>query len=169
MKKQFDIVEARDLLWRALHETKQNLVKQRSALNLETAYLELYVHHPEIRLIFNDAIRDAKASDEAVFSDLLLGTQNEVCLWSDRKKEYETALLWNKLVALNDKYLEEFHKHLEEIYTPIIEMLNKLARMTDEELLRKPNIQNLLNANYTLNRTSVSETALPGNPADGTG
>lgn len=141
LKKKFDVIEARDHLWKALHVTRAALLRRASEDQVEMAYLELYAFHPEARGLFITTLAEAKDNEARMFDSLLKETQNAVLSWMERKEEeYTTALLWTDLTKVSDAKRSQYQTSIDSIFAPLFEMLNKLITLPDEIILRRPNL-----------------------------
>jgi hypothetical protein len=146
LKKRFDIVEARDHLWKALHVTRVSMLKHAMDEQVEMSYLELYAYHPEIRELFHSTLAKLKAEEQQAFSAFLAETENVVLSWEGRKKDYTTAALWGDLSEVSNKQQAEYQKKLSVHLNPLMGILNSLITLSDREILRKPNLLTLSKA-----------------------
>lgn len=143
LKKRFDITEARDLLWRNLHEAKIRTSRKALDDQIEIAYADLYGYHPSVREIFAKTLDQLRSAEELAFEDLLGKTEKIVLAWDGRKQEYETAKLWNELVDITKNISGPYEKKINEILSPIFQFLTNLTVKSDEELLRKPDLPSI--------------------------
>jgi len=140
LKKKFDVIEARDHLWKAMHVTRAALLRRASEDQVEMAYLELYAFHPEARGLFITTLANAKDEEARMYDELLKETQNVVLSWMGRKDEYTTAMLWKNLTNVSDAKRGQYQPSIDSIFAPLFEMLNKLITLPDDLILRRPNL-----------------------------
>jgi hypothetical protein len=143
LKKNFDVIEARDHLWKALYKTRVALLRRASEDQVEMAYLELYAYHPEVRELFVPTLAKAKNEEAHMFKTLASKTQYIVLSWKGRKDEYRTALLWTDLTKASDSKLREYQASIDSIFAPLFEMLNTLITLPDDIILQRPNLVEL--------------------------
>ena len=141
LKKRFDVIEARDHLWKALHVTRATMIKHAMDEQVEMAYLELYSYHPEVRELFNETLTQLKAEEQRAFSEFLAETQDAVLSWRGKREEYTTAALWRQLNEISTKKQVEYQQKIEALLGPLTSTLNKLITMSDQEILRKPSLR----------------------------
>lgn len=134
LAKKFDLKAARDFLWRELHSVYLNIMQNIRAEEIETAYADLYVYHPEARNIFHDSLQQLKEAQEQTFTELLAKTQ-ETIMAAGEKKKYQTAELGNTLRAAAARVREKYAQTLSLKLVAPQKFLFALIAQSDEAML----------------------------------
>lgn len=135
LSKDYDILVARDFLWKRLNEERIEILKKILGENIETAYVDLYGYHPHVRDLFEETLNQLKADTETLFEKLLNETQDDILFFSDKKDAYQNADLGNRLRYSAGIIREEYHKVLKDRLRPLDEFLNDLVSKSDKDLL----------------------------------
>ena len=94
----YDVLAARDLLWKNLNSSRL-LIKQKILdEEIETAYVELYGYIPAIYSLVLETIDALKSAEEKVFNNFVMKTQEDVMAYRQIDKgKYTSAMLGNDL------------------------------------------------------------------------
>ena len=131
----YDVVAARDFLWKSLNEVKLELVRTHLDEDIESAYVEIYAYHPEIRTSLSAALLHAKAAEHGMFTALLAKTEADVLAFSDQRENYTTAHLGNALRATTAEIRSEYQHRLDNIMAPMETALLATIIKSDDEIL----------------------------------
>jgi hypothetical protein len=133
--KKFDLVAARDVLWRELSGVYLKIMQTIRAEEIETSYADLYAHRPQAREVIRESLSKLKLEQEKVFKELLLRIQDEVMKFKRKKKTYESAELGNALRTAANDVREEYSQVLQQALVPPQSFLFGLISQSDEGLL----------------------------------
>ncbi len=81
----YNITEARDYLWKSLNKVQAVIRDKILNEDSESAYMELYSYHPDVRNLFRVTYQNLKEFEEARWGNLLEKTQAVI----KKFKEYE--------------------------------------------------------------------------------
>lgn len=137
LAKKFDIVAARDFLWRELNSVYLKIMANIRAEEIETAYADLYVYHPEARKMFHESLLHLKSEHEQAFTELLAKTQDAIMAFDGEKKKYQTAELGNALRAAAKQVRERYSQALNQKMKTPQKFLFDLIAQSDETMLAK--------------------------------
>ena len=137
LTEKFDVIVARDFLWKMLNITRKNTAQRILDEEIEIAYVELYGYYPAIYDKFVSTIEIFKNEEEIAFKDLILTTQKDILSFKDHRGEYETAMLGNALRESCNINCESFQKKIEKTLKPIHEILVDLISKSDEDILKR--------------------------------
>jgi hypothetical protein len=133
--KNFDLVTARDYLWKSINAQRTNIAGKILDEQIQTAYVDLFSHFPEIRNLFLDTLSRLNNTEKEVMLSFLKATQQDVLALEKVKDRYTTALLGNALRATAEKHSAEFEASTSKIMEPIREFLFQVVGKRDREIL----------------------------------
>jgi hypothetical protein len=131
----FDLVTARDYLWKSINAQRTKIAAKILDEQIETAYVDLFSHFPAIRKLFLDTLSRLNSAEKEVTLSFLKATQQDVLALEKVKDGYTTAILGNALRATAAKHSAEFEAITSKIMEPIREFLIRVVGKTDSEIL----------------------------------
>ncbi len=137
---EFDVVAARDHLWKELNAIRLQTHEKVLDEEIEVAYVELYAYHPKVHDLFVNTLEMLKQKERVSFDDLLIATESEVMYFNDHEDEYTTAALGNALRKKCYEQAQAFKEEVTEVIKPIHTYLYKLISSSDNIVLQKDRI-----------------------------
>lgn len=136
----FNIVTARDYLWKELNAVR--LQTQERILNeqIEMAYVELYGYHPGVHDLFVSTLENLKQKEALSFNKLLSSTQIDVKRFMDEEAEYTTDSLGNALRKTCYDHAQILKAEVKDAINPIHKYLYRLISATDSEVLKNDQV-----------------------------
>lgn len=132
-----DAEAARDLLWRGM-TTARTAAEQRIVdEEIESAYVELYPYHPTVQRQFAETMTRLKRIDEAVYSQFIEQTQQDVLAYKGDPKDYRPALLGNDLRLRSAEAEHRLVTDLEKATEPIRHFLVGVVSLTDKAIVSR--------------------------------
>jgi hypothetical protein len=152
----FNIVTARDYLWKELNAVR--LQTQEKILNeqIEMAYVELYGYDPRVHDLFVSTLESLKQKESLLFNKLLSATQIDVKCFIDKEAEYTTDSLGNALRKTCYDHAQILKAEVKYTINPIHTYLYRLISATDREILRKDQVL-IQNGEKSKNERGVME------------
>ena len=141
LAKDFDIIVARDYLWKKLSDARVNAAQRILDEEIEIAYVELYGYYPVIYEKFVRTINKLKEEEERTFKGLIESTQDDVLSFAEFEDKYTSAMLGDALRKSCFNYRKSFQEKIEIILKPIHDRLVHLISESDEEILKKSNLK----------------------------
>ncbi len=136
LAKNFDVIVARDHLWKAVNNQRVKISARVLDEGLETAYVDLFAHYPAVRQAFIDALARLRKAEEIAVASLLSRTQGAVLSLKRKRVGYQTAELGNALRNAADTSREHFITETNTALDPIRNQLYRLISRTDSEILK---------------------------------
>ena len=135
-------------MWKSLNKCKSVNYNKVLDENLEGAYIELYSYHPKVRELFSLTIQNFKEYEELCWGQFLKETQSiikEFKVYKSSEDGYKTASLGNKLRFSTANFLIQYELKADEILKPVRKFLSELIMLSDDEIICKKNIDNMMN------------------------
>ena len=137
LTKEFDVIAARDYLWKQINAQHIRVAGRVLDEGIETAYVQLFAYHPSVRQSFLGSMEGLKAAEEAAIAQLLLDTQGAVMSFKAKKAGYSTADLGNALREASFKVEAKFRKESGRALSPIRDELYTMITGSDAALLSR--------------------------------
>ncbi|MCF6149980.1 MAG: hypothetical protein E3K37_15105 [Candidatus Kuenenia sp.] len=127
LDREFNIIVARDYLWKQINAEHTQISSKVLEEGFETAYVDLFAYYPSIRQKFLDVVDSLKASEQNSVESLLLNTQDAITSFQGKRSTYSTAQLGNALRAAlahtRNKFVQDTNSSLmlirDQLYTLI--------------------------------------------------
>lgn len=133
----FNIVSARDGLWKKINAQRVRISDRVLSESIETAYVDLFAYYPSIRVAFLAAIAKLDDSEDVASSKLLEDTQAAVMAFEGKKAGYSSAMLGNALRNAAAPIEKQFVQDTNGILEPIRDDLYTLISSDDDTILTK--------------------------------
>jgi hypothetical protein len=137
LSKDFDVIKARDSLWKTINAQRVRISDRILSESIETAYVDLFAYYPSIRAKFLAAIAQLNESEDVATSKLLRDTQAAVMSFEGKKDGYSSAMLGNALRYAAAPVEKVFVQDTNTILKPIRDDLYALISSDDETILKK--------------------------------
>lgn len=135
LAKRFDVIAARDYLWKQINAQRVRIAARVLDEGIETAYVDLFAYYPSVRESFLSAVAKLKEGEETAASKLLRNTQTAVMSFNGKKVGYSTAMLGNALREAALPIEESFVRNSNQTLEPIRSQLYSLISRDDQTLL----------------------------------
>lgn len=135
--KNFDIISARDYLWKQINTQRTHIATHVLEEKIETAYVDLFAYYPSARGSFLSAIANLKKAEEVAVSRLLDDTQAAVMSFEGKNAGYTTAMLGNALRTAASPIEENFLANSNQALALIRDELYTVIASEDEMLLNR--------------------------------
>jgi hypothetical protein len=136
MDRNFEVVAARDKMWKELNRVRLTLLQEIRQEEIETAYVELYTYRPEARDLFRGVMARVKAAEAEAFQDLLMQTQADIMSLEKTAATYHTAQLGNRLRRTAAVVEQKCATSIRDAIVPLQEFLFAIMSQSDNRLLR---------------------------------
>lgn len=137
LTQEFDIVGARDHLWRRINEERTQIRKSVANEKIPTSYVDLLPHFPFWRDTFRNTLQELDAIEEYIFWRLLVETQSDVHWFHDRKDSFESADLGNALRSTAEEFRQELIDKSDDRISPLREYLEGVIVQPDTMILER--------------------------------
>jgi hypothetical protein len=135
LAKDFNIITARDHLWKSINAQRTKISGKILDEQIESAYIGLFSHFPAIRPLFLTTIAQLRATEEEVLGEFLENTQQDVMGFEKQQKGYTSAMLGNALRSSAEKSRAELEKKSSATMEPVREFLFQVMSKPDSEIL----------------------------------
>lgn len=135
LARKFDVIAARDYLWKQINAQRVRIAARVLDEEIETAYVDLFAYRPSIRASFLSAVAKLKEAEETATSKLLLHTQTAVMSFEGKQVGYSTAMLGNALRDAASPIAEGFVRSSNETLEPVRNQLYLLISSDDQVLV----------------------------------
>ncbi len=132
-----DIVQTRDMLWRALLAARRDASRQFTFEHLESTYQDLYVHDPSFHARFAEALDQLKTRDRAAFTRLQLETQRVIVEMHGSARPFDSADLGNRLRSAVRDVAAALSDETATAVLPFRHAVLGLIRLSDREIIRR--------------------------------
>jgi hypothetical protein len=138
----FDVVKARDFLWKRVHTTKFKSLNRVLDEEIDNSYTHISAFYPRIRHLFSLTMDRLREAEELMFQNVAGRTERVVLSFKDKQLGYETAMLGNALrecaSSIRSQYTTRIDKELAGLLKFLIGIINAddaglLARRTPPE------------------------------------
>ncbi|MDO8434125.1 MAG: hypothetical protein Q7S58_17135 [Candidatus Binatus sp.] len=137
LSKRFDVVSARDYLWKRISAQRVHIASRVLDEGIETAYVDLFAYHPSVRSTFLEAVAKLKENEEVAASLLLRDTQAAVMSFEGKRAGYTTAMLGNALREAAFPIEQKLMQSSSQTLAPIRDELYALISSDDRDILKR--------------------------------
>jgi hypothetical protein len=137
LDKEFNIVVARDYLWKQINAEHTRISSKVLEEGFETAYVDLFAYYPAIREKFLNVVESLKAGEQNALESLLLNTQEAVTSFHGKESTYSTAQLGNALRTEVFQVRKKFVDDTSSLLMPIRDQLYEIISTQDKDLIYK--------------------------------
>jgi hypothetical protein len=130
-----DAPATRDMLWKAINQTRIKTEEQFLDEKIETGYVNLLPFDASIRDKFMVVLRDRAKQEEEMFDLLLAKTQKDVLAFRSHTHDYTPALMGNALRATANEVRSSYQEEMNRSLKPIQDFLVGLMGKSDDQLL----------------------------------
>lgn len=131
----FDVIGARDYLWKEINRERTNISAKILNEEIKTAYVDLIPHFPSSRERVIESFVRLDSLEEDMTLKLLRVTQQDILGFEQREKEYQTAALGNALRDSASKVKNDFRIDVNKALTPLRHFLLEIISMSNDALL----------------------------------
>lgn len=135
LSRDYDVLKARDSLWKAISAERVRIADRLLGESIETAYVDLFAYHPSIRRKFLAALAELETAADQATGQLLRATQTAVMSFEGKKEGCTSALLGNALRGASHPIQQAFIETTQRTLAPIREDLYALVSSDDETIL----------------------------------
>ena len=133
--KNFDIIGARDHLWKAINRARIATKRQIISENIENAYASFVAFYPKSRVYFHEVIGELNQVEDAMSKELLGASEMVVLSFVDKRDGYQTALMGNELRKEAAKVRETYMAEIDSIISRAVAKLNAIIDLDDTALI----------------------------------
>lgn len=140
LQKDFDMLKARDYLWKKINHSRTQIMSKILDEKISTAYADLLSHFPAIREPFIKTFDQLRVVEEDIYERFMAASQDNVFSFEGKEREYTSADLGNVLRTTAVIHKEELVEKSTTIIRPTREVLFDVIAKTDREILRASRI-----------------------------
>lgn len=137
LMKEFDVVAARDFLWRRLNEARAEVTSKIIDEQIEVAYVELCGYHSEVYALFTNAMLELKTSQRDVYDHFAKRSQEVVMSYETRQTDFLTSQLGNALRRAAHESHHELKDRTDQTLKPIQDFLIGIISESDKAVLNR--------------------------------
>lgn len=131
----FDLVKARDYLWKAIDNQRTQIASRILDEKIQTAYVDLLSHFPASRDRFLKVFEQLRSLEEDVSEKFMVASQNDVISFNGKQQNYTSALLGNALRKTAATHKDELSAKSAETIRPVRQFLFDVIAKSNKELL----------------------------------
>ncbi len=150
LPKEFDVIAARDFLWKKLSEARTEVSSKIIDEQIEIAYVELYGYHPEVYEFFTQTIETLKENQDEAYDKFIQNTQRAVMSYQSRRAGYQTAMMGNDLRTVAYESQDSLKAQTDQTLKPIHEFLVSIIAESDRGVLKRKRLPNRGSAQQTV-------------------
>ena len=135
LQRDFDIVQARDKLWKEIAEGRAEMSKNILEEEIGTSYVGLLSHFPDARKKFRDAFGDLSKAERRISSNFLEQSQYDVLSFEGKRDEYTSAMLGNALRTTAATFQGRLMVESNKIIEPLRDFLFEIIAKPNKEII----------------------------------
>jgi hypothetical protein len=129
-----DPIECRDQFWKRLHEIRSAILEKFTKEEIEIAYAPLLPYRSNIYDLFQTAIREARAVEEASLH--ILQSRCQHAILAANPEHAHSAMLGNDLRDICDEHNIQLGRHLSDALASIRGCLREIIEADEHEILK---------------------------------
>lgn len=135
LQSNFDIVQARDNLWREVVRVQADVLRTIIEEEIGTSYVGLLSHFPEVRTQFRSAFAMLSEAEKQTLNEFLEKSQYDVLRFKGKRNEYTSAMLGNDLRTTAAIHQERLLGESNHIIEPLRDLLFEIIAKPSKEIL----------------------------------